>query len=149
MKIAVACDHAGFPLKAQTVELITQMGHQVHDLGAHKLDPTDDYPDFARYVAQAIQHEQADRGIILCGSGVGACVAANKHKDVRAGLCHDTYSAAQGVQHDAMNVLCLGARVIGAALAIEVVRAFVNASFSGEERHRRRLEKLKAIEAAN
>ena len=109
-------------------------------------DKDDDYPDFARYVAQAIQHEQADKGIILCGSGVGACVAANKHKGVRASVCHDTYSAHQGVEHDDMNVLCLGARIVGEALAMELAAAFVNAEFSGELRHRRRLEKVTGLD---
>lgn len=148
MKIAVAADHAGYALKAPIIELLTALGHEPLDLGAHHVDPGDDYPDFARYVGQAIQHGQAPRGIILCGSGVGASVAANKMKGVRAGLCHDTYSAGQGVQHDDMNVLCLGARVIGISVAEEVVRAFVKAVFTAEARHARRLEKVKAIEAA-
>ena len=148
MKIAIACDHGGFPLKDEIAELVNSLGHEVADLGAHQLDPRDDYPDFARYVGQAIQHGQAQRGILICGSGVGACVAANKLKGVRAGLCHDTYSAAQCVEHDDVNVLCLGARVVGVALAQELVRAFVSAEFSAEERHARRLEKVQAIESA-
>lgn len=147
MKIAIACDHGGFPLKSALIKIIESAGHTVLDLGAHEYDALDDYPDFARYVGQAIQHKQAERGIILCGSGVGACVAANKMKGVRAGLCHDTYSAAQGVEHDDVNVLCLGARIVGVALAEAIVRDFVNARFSGEERHQRRLEKVNAIEA--
>lgn len=149
MKIAVAADHGGYPLKGMIVEWLKAAGHEVLDLGAHQYDKADDYPDFARYVGQAIQHKQADRGIILCGSGVGAVITANKMKGIRACLCHDTYSAAQGVEHDDMNVLCLGARIIGDELAKVLIDAFINARFSGEERHRRRLEKLLAIEAAN
>lgn len=148
MKIAIACDHGGFALKQPLMDLIKRQGHEVLDLGAHQLDPADDYPDFARYLGQAIQHGQADRGVLLCGSGVGACVAANKLNGVRAGVCHDVYSAHQGVEHDDMNVICLGARVIGEALAADLVNAFINAKFSGEERHARRLEKIKAMEAA-
>jgi len=148
MKIAIACDHGGYPLKHPLTELMQGLGHEVLDLGAHKLDPGDDYPDFARYVGQAIQHGQAQRGVLLCGSGVGASVAANKHHGVRAAVCHDTYSAGQGVEHDDMNVLCLGARIVGGALAKELVKAFVSANFTGEERHARRLEKVNAIEAS-
>jgi ribose 5-phosphate isomerase B len=148
MKIAIACDHGGYPLKNPLIQLMRGLGHEVLDLGAHEMDAQDDYPDFARYVGQAIQHGQAERGVLLCGSGVGASVAANKQHGVRAAVCHDTYSAAQGVEHDDMNVLCLGARIIGESLAIELVTAFVNAEFSGAERHARRLEKVKAIEAA-
>lgn len=148
MIIAVACDHGGYPLKAELVQLLESLGHEVRNLGAHELDPADDYPDYARYVGQAIQHGHADRGVIICGSGVGACVAANKLKGVRAGLCHDTYSARQCVEHDDVNVLCLGARIIGVELARELIRAFISTVFSGEERHTRRLEKVNAIEAA-
>jgi ribose 5-phosphate isomerase B len=148
MKIAIAADHGGYPLKGELAEQLKTSGHEVLDLGAHKLEPTDDYPDYARYVGQAIQNGHAQRGILICGSGVGACVAANKLKGVRAGLCHDSYSAHQGVEHDDMNVLCLGARIIGSALAEELVERFVSASFSGEERHSRRLEKVLAIESA-
>jgi ribose 5-phosphate isomerase B len=148
MKIAVAADHGGFALKQTVADTLTALGHTVLDLGAHAYDAGDDYPDFARYVGQAIQHKQADRGIILCGSGVGACVAANKMRGVRACVCHDTYSAAQGVEHDDMNVLCLGSRIIGSALAEELTRAYATAVFSGETRHCRRLEKVLAIEAA-
>ncbi len=146
MKVAIACDHGGFALKAALVELVRELGHEVLDLGAHQLDPADDYPDFARYVGQAIQHGQARRGILLCGSGVGASVAANKLASVRAAVCHDCYSARQGVEHDDMNVLCLGARIIGIELARDLVRAFLNAGYSGESRHGRRLEKIKALE---
>ncbi len=148
MKIAIAADHGGYPLKQPLAELIRSLGHEVLDLGAHEFDPKDDYPDFARYVGQAIQHGQANRGVLLCGSGVGACVAANKQRGVRAAVCHDTYSAGQGVEHDDMNVLCLGSRIIGESLAFELVKAFVGAKFSNEERHARRLEKVNAIEAA-
>ncbi|MEQ9460315.1 MAG: ribose 5-phosphate isomerase B [Phycisphaeraceae bacterium] len=149
MKIAIAADHAGFPLKAALSELLRELGHEVLDLGANELDPKDDYPDFARYVGNAIQHKQADRAVLLCGSGVGASIAASKMKGVRAAVCHDTYSAHQGVEHDDMNVLCLGARIIGIEPAREIVKAFASARFTAEERHRRRLEKVLAIEAAN
>lgn len=147
MKVAIACDHAGFSLKQPVSQMVAHLGHDVLDLGAHQFDKDDDYPDFTRYVGQAIQHDQAERGIVICGSGVGAAVAATKMKGIRAGLCHDTYSASQCVEHDAVNVLCLGARVIGEALANEVVKAFLGAQFSGEPRHQRRLEKVNAIEA--
>jgi len=148
MKIAIAADHGGYPLKASIIKCLENAGHEVLDLGAHEYDSTDDYPDFARYVGQAIQHKQAARGIILCGSGVGASVAANKLKAVRAGLCHDVYSAHQGVEHDDINVLCMGARAIGEALACEIVAAFTNAQFTGEQRHLRRCEKVNALEDA-
>lgn len=147
MKIALACDHGGFPLKDTVVKIIEKQGHSVVDLGAYQYDALDDYPDFAAAVGQAIQQKQADRGIIICGSGVGACVAANKMHGVRAGLCHDTYSAGQGVEHDDMNVLCLGARIVGIALAEQLVLAFLDAKFTGETRHQRRLDKVNAIEA--
>lgn len=148
MKIAIAADHGGYPLKNPLIQLMRGLGHEVLDLGAHELNAKDDYPDFARYVGQAIQHDQADRGVLLCGSGVGASVAANKQHGIRAAVCHDTYSAGQGVEHDDMNVLCLGSRIIGESLAVELVKAFVNANFSNEQRHVRRLEKVNAIEAA-
>jgi ribose 5-phosphate isomerase B len=148
MKIAIAADHAGLPLKAPLAELIRSLGHEVADLGAHDYDKDDDYPDFARYVGQAIQHGQADRGVLVCGSGVGASVAANKMAGVRAAVCHDTYSAAQGVEHDDMNVLCLGGRIIGPTQAEQLVKAFLSAGFSGEARHQRRLDKVLAIEKA-
>jgi len=148
MKVAIACDHGGFSLKQTVVDLVTSLGHEVLDLGAHQYDAADDYPDYARYVGQSIQHGQADRGVLLCGSGVGASVAANKLRGVRAAVCHDAYSAAQGVEHDDMNVLCLGARVIGAATAESLIRAFLEADFSPEPRYRRRLEKVAALESA-
>ncbi|WP_428388565.1 ribose 5-phosphate isomerase B [Mucisphaera sp.] len=149
MKIAIAADHAGLPLKADIAKVLTDLGHEVLDLGAHEHDPHDDYPDFARYVGNAIQHKQADRGVLVCGSGVGASIAASKMKGVRAAVCHDIYSAHQGVEHDDLNVLCLGARIIGVEPAREIAAAFANAKFTGEERHQRRLEKVLAIEAAN
>jgi len=145
MKIAIACDHGGFPLKAKVVETILAEGHEVIDLGTHSPDPVD-YPDYARAIGEAIQQGQAERGVLLCGSGVGACVAANKMRGIRAGVCHDTYSAHQGVEHDDMNVLTLGARIIGPELAPELVRAFLNARFTGEERHVRRLGKVRELE---
>ncbi|MEO0476324.1 MAG: ribose 5-phosphate isomerase B [Planctomycetota bacterium] len=149
MKVALAADHGGYPLKAEIAELVKSLGHEVLDLGAHQYDKDDDYPDFARYIGQAIQHGQADRGVLLCGSGVGASIAATKMKGVRAAVCHDAYSAAQGVEHDDMNVMCLGSRIIGGAVADVLVRAFLSASFSGEERHKRRLDKVQGIEASS
>lgn len=148
MKIAVACDHGGFALKSLVVETLQELGHEVMDLGAHQYDAADDYPDFARYVGQAIQHGQAEKAVLLCGSGVGASVAANKLEGVRAAVCHDVYSAHQGVEHDDMNVLCLGARIVGSALARDLVIAFAGATFTAEERHQRRLEKVKAMETS-
>lgn len=147
MIIAVACDHGGFPLKGEVVELLKKLGHEALDLGAYRDDPQDDYPDFAEKAGRAVAEGRAARAIILCGSGVGASIAANKIKGVRAALCHDTYSAAQGVEHDDMNVLCLGARIVGVALAGELVKAFARAGFTGEARHARRLAKVQAIEA--
>jgi len=146
MRIAVGADHGGFPIKADLVALLKKLGHEVVDVGAHTLDSSDDYPDFARAVGQAVQRGEAERGIVICGSGVGACVAANKLRGIRAGVCHDTYSAHQGVEHDNMNVLCLGGRVVGIEVARELVQAFVGARFSGEERHARRVAKVAAME---
>lgn len=145
MKIAVGCDHGGFPLKSTVIELIEEIGHEALDQGAFDESPSD-YPDYAGKVGRAVQSGLADRGIIICGSGVGAAVAANKLVGVRAGLCHDTYSAHQSVEHDDVNVLAIGARIIGPALAEEIIRAFVGAEFSGEERHLRRLAKVNALE---
>jgi ribose 5-phosphate isomerase B len=147
MRVAVGVDHGGYSLKSQIIEHLKGLGHEVIDVGAHSLDPADDYPDFAKAVAECVASEKADRGIMVCGSGVGACVAANKVRGVRASVCHDTYSAHQGVEHDDMNVLCLGARIVGPEVAKELVNAFVTASFSGEERHKRRLDKVLAMEA--
>ena len=146
MRIAIGADHGGFPLKADVAALLSQLGHEVVDVGADTLDPSDDYPDFARAVGQAVQRGEVERGIVICGSGVGACIAANKLRGVRAGVCHDTYSAHQGVEHDNMNVLSLGARVVGVEVARELVKAFVNARFSGQERHARRVAKVAAME---
>ncbi len=146
MIVAIGTDHAGFALKPTVVEAIVALGHEVIDCGALRIDPDDDYPDFAAAVSRAIQDARADRGVLLCGSGVGASVAANKFDGVRSALCHDTFSAHQGVEDDSMNVLALGARVIGPALAVELVGAFLRAEFSGAERHRRRLAKVEGFE---
>jgi len=146
MRIAIAGDHAGLVLKNEMAEFARKLGHDVQDLGAYQYCSTDDYPDFAESVGNALQRGEADRGILICGSGVGVSVAANKMKGVRAALCHDTYSAHQGVEHDDMNVLVLGARIVASALAEELVRAFLNANFTHEERHARRLAKVMAIE---
>jgi ribose 5-phosphate isomerase B len=145
MTVALGADHAGYELKQRVAAYLRALGHEVLDLGAHSAEPSD-YPDFAEAVGRAILEGRAERGVLLCGSGVGATVAANKLPGIRAGLCHDTYSARQGVEHDDMNVLVLGARVIGPALMEELVRTFLGARFSGEERHRRRLEKVRALE---
>ena len=146
MKIAIAADHGGFSLKADLIEVLQQAGHDPIDLGATEYLAGDDYPDYAQLVGRAVQSNQVERGIVLCGSGVGASIAANKMKGVRAGLCHDTYSAHQGVEHDSMNVLCLGARIIGIELAKEIVLAYVNAKFNTGERFQRRLNKVLKIE---
>jgi len=146
MKLAIAADHGGFSLKADLVEVLQRAGHDVVDLGAHEYLAGDDYPDYALLVGRAVQSGQAERGIVLCGSGVGACIAANKLKGIRAGLCHDTYSAHQGVEHDDMNVLCLGARIIGVEPAKEIVAAFVNARMDTKPQYQRRLNKVLAIE---
>lgn len=146
MRVAVGCDHAGFPLKGPAIEELRRLGHQVADLGTDSSEPVD-YPDSAQAVAEAVMRGEADRGLLLCGSGVGACVAANKVPGVRAATCHDTYSAHQGVEHDDVNVLCLGARVVGEELALEILRSFFGATFSNAERHARRLAKVNSIEA--
>jgi RpiB/LacA/LacB family sugar-phosphate isomerase len=145
MRVALAADHAGFSLKTKIAAYLEEAGFEILDLGTNNEEPVD-YPDFAHAIGKALQQQEADRGILICGSGVGACVAANKMSTIRAGLCHDTYSAHQGVEHDDINVLCLGARVIGEELARELVSAFLSARFTGEERHRRRLDKIKAME---
>jgi ribose 5-phosphate isomerase B len=147
MKIALACDHGGYPLKMMVKESITAAGHSVIDLGTNSQKSVD-YPDFAEKLGKAIVNGDAERGVLICGSGVGASIAANKMKGVYAAVCHDTYSAHQGVEHDRMNVLCLGARVIGNELAKELVDAFLKAQFSNEERHVRRVNKVYAIEKA-
>jgi len=146
MRIAIAGDHAGFALKEKVRAHLAARGHEVSDLGAYD-DAASDYPDFAEAVGEAVRAGRAERGVLVCGSGVGVTAAANKLPGVRACLCHDHYSAHQGVEHDDLNVLALGARVVGEALALELVDAFVAARFSGEERHARRLAKVKALEA--
>lgn len=147
MKIAFGCDHAGFALKSQLIVEARRLGHEIVDCGAMDDRPSD-YPDFARAVGAAVLAGKAKRGVLVCGSGVGASVAANKIHGIRAGLCHDTYSAHQAVEHDDMNVLCLGSRVVGEALAAELMRAYLPAEFTGEERHVRRLRKIADIEAS-
>jgi RpiB/LacA/LacB family sugar-phosphate isomerase len=147
VRIALGGDHAAYDLKQELKQFLAGEGHEVMDLGTYDPSEPDDYPDFAAAVGGAVREGRAERGILLCGSGVGASVAANKLPGVRAGLCHDAYSAHQGVEHDAMNVLVMGARVIGPGLANELVRAFLGASYSGEERHERRLAKVRALEA--
>jgi ribose 5-phosphate isomerase B len=148
MKLVISADHAGFPLKEDVRAYLTKKGHEVIDLGAFNCDEPDDYPDFAEKVGDAIKGGVSARGILICGSGVGVCVAANKIPGIRAGMCHDTYSAHQGVEHDDMNVIVLGARIIGASLAYEVVDAFIAAKFiANEERFTRRFNKVLAIEA--
>jgi ribose 5-phosphate isomerase B len=145
MIVAIAADHAGFQLKQEIIPDLRSHGHEVKDLGTHSPKPVD-YPDVAEWVARAVLSGVGERGVLICGSGVGASVAANKFPGIRAGLCHDTYSAHQGVEHDDMNVLVLGARVIGLELARELVRTFLAARFTHEERHERRLAKIKALE---
>lgn len=146
MRIAIAADHAGYPLKSIVVDTVKEEGHDAIDLGAFNIQP-DDYPDYAEKIGACIAEGKADRGILLCGSGVGASIAANKMKGIYAAVCHDTYSADQGVEHDAMNVLCLGSRIIGPELVKELVRSFLHAQISTEERHVRRVGKIKKIEA--
>jgi ribose 5-phosphate isomerase B len=146
MVVAFGTDHAGWPLRARILAELRGGGHEVVDCGSAELVPGDDYPDSAAAVAAAIVSGRAERGVLVCGSGVGAAVAANKIPGVRASMCHDSFSARQGVEDDDMNVLCLGARVIGEELAVELLRDFVAARFSGAERHRRRLEKIAALE---
>ena len=146
MRIAISADHAGVEMKRDLVTALRAQGHEVLDLGTQSIDPVD-YPDCAEAVATALIEGRADRGIIVCGSGAGVSIAASKFPGIRAAVCHDTYTAHQAVEHDDMNVLCLGARVIGAALAQEIATAFLGARFSGEERHQRRLNKILAIEA--
>jgi len=146
MRIALSADHAGFELKQQIGAHLARLGHEVIDLGTHSTAPVD-YPDSAEAVAQAMFEGQAPRGVIVCGSGAGVSIAANKFPGIRAAVCHDTYTAHQAVEHDDMNVLCIGARVIGSALACEIVAAFLAAKFSREDRHQRRLDKILAIES--
>lgn len=147
MIVAVACDHAGFPEKQTVIQAVQAAGHTVLDLGTDSTASVD-YPDYAQKIGAAIRSGQAERGILLCGSGVGACIAANKLDGIYAGLCHDTYSAHQGVEHDDMNVLCLGARIVGPEIVKELVAAFLEARFTAEERHLRRVAKVRAMEKA-
>ncbi len=145
MRIVIGSDHAGFELKSTIVSYIQDLGHQIIDVGTNNAEPVD-YPEYAEAVGKAILEERADRGIMICGSGVGASIAVNKLPGIRAGLCHDTYSAHQGVEHDNINVLIMGARVIGIETARELVRAYLGAEFTKEERHLRRLDKLSKLE---
>lgn len=146
MNISIGADHAGYEMKKGLVEFIQKLGHSVSDVGTHEPGKADDYPDYAILVAEDIRNGKAERGVLVCGSGVGVSVAANKFKGIRAGLCHDHYSAHQGVEHDDMNVLVLGSRIIGQMMAEDVAGAFLSAKFSNEERHVRRLGKVKRIE---
>lgn len=146
MKIGIAADHGGFALKGEIAEALRGAGHEVVDFGAHELTPGDDYPDFIVLLARAVAAKEVERGVALCGSGVGAAIAANKVPGVRAGLIHDVFSAHQGVEDDDMNVICLGGKVIGSALALELVRTFLTARFSNALRHQRRLRKVQALE---
>ena len=145
MRVGVAADHGGFTLKGQVAELLRGSGHEVVDFGAHQLNPKDDYPDFIIPMAWAVAEAEVERGVALCGSGVGASIAANKVPGVRAGLIHDVFSAHQGVEDDDMNVFCLGGKVIGSALAWELIEVFLAAHYSGAERHNRRLAKVQAL----
>ena len=149
MRIAIGTDHAGFPLRETVLRAVADAGHDAVDLGAHEFDAADDYPDRAAPVADAVASGTAERGIIVCGSGIGASITANKFRGVRASVCHDAYSAAQGVEHDDMNVLCIGARVIGEAIAISIIKSFLDADLVNEPRFLRRLDKLIAIENTN
>lgn len=148
MKLVVGSDHAGFQLKNAMASMLTSLGHDVLDVGAYDERPSD-YPDFAEAVGRAVLDGRAERGVLICGSGVGASVAANKLVGIRAGMCHDTYSAHQGVEHDNINVLVMGSRVVGVKLAEDLVKAFLGAQFTHEERHMRRLAKVKALEEKN
>lgn len=145
MKVVIACDHAGFPLKQTVIDAVRLAGHEVLDVGTYTTDSVD-YPDFVEKAGRAIQQGQAERGIVICGSGVGACMAANKMKGIYGAICHDTYSAHQGVEHDNMNMLCLGGRIIGPEVARELVAAYLSARFTAEERHLRRTGKIKKLE---
>ena len=145
MRIAVAADHAGFPLKERVIDEVRKLGHEPLDLGTHSTDAVD-YPDYARAVAEALRDGHAERAVLICGSGAGACVAANKFRGMRAATCHDTFSAHQCVEDEDVNVLCLGARVVGQEVAAELVRTYLNARFSDVERHRRRVAKIEQFE---
>jgi RpiB/LacA/LacB family sugar-phosphate isomerase len=146
MRIAVGSDHAGYPLKEHIATWLAEAGHAVYDLGTHSEDPVD-YPDYSAAVAQAVLDGRADRGVVICGSGAGAAIAANKFQGIRAAVAHDTYTAHQMVEHDDVNILCLGSRVVGQALAEDLVKTFIEAKFTREDRHVRRLDKIRALEA--
>ena len=146
MKISLAADHNGFDLKREISDQLENEGHEVIDVGPHSHDPLDDYPDYAKKLADSVSRGESLRGIMICGSGVGASVASNKVKGIRAAVCHDIYSAHQGVEHDDMNVLCLGSRIVGSEVARELVKAFIAAEYTGEERHQRRLDKVLDME---
>lgn len=146
MRIAIGADHAGYRLKEELIKTLESLNCNIEDIGAYKLDPLDDYPDFAIKVANKVASGDCLKGIVICGSGVGASIATNKIRGIRASVCHDTYSAGQGVEHDDMNILCLGARIIDFKLAKELVIKFINAKYSGEARHERRLSKIKALD---
>jgi len=146
MKISLAADHNGFDLKKEISDQLENEGHEVIDVGPHSHDPLDDYPDYAKKLADSVSRGESIRGIMICGSGVGASVASNKVKGIRAAVCHDIYSAHQGVEHDDMNVLCLGSRIVGSEVARELVKAFITAKYTGEERHQRRLDKVLDME---
>ncbi len=146
MRIAIGADHGGFPLNERVIEELRRAGHELIDFGTHDGSLPDDYPDYAKQVGEAVQNGSVDIGLLICGSGVGAAVAANKLRGIRAALCGDTYSARQSREHDDCNVLCIGARVTGVELALDIVRSYVAAKFTGEERHRRRLAKIEALE---
>lgn len=145
MRVAIGSDHAGYPMKEHLATWLAESGHAVYDLGTHSSDPVD-YPDYAASVAQAVLDGRADRGVVVCGSGAGASIAANKLRGIRAGVAHDTYTAHQMVEHDDVNVLCLGSRVVGVALAEDLVDTFLGAQFSREDRHVRRLDKIRSLE---
>ena len=146
MKVSIGADHGGFQLKNELIKFISKNGYDVIDKGAYTFNPNDDYPDFAELVAKSVQNGESEKGIILCGSGVGASIAASKFKNVRSAVCHDTYSASQGVEHDDMNVICLGARIIGSTLAEKITINFLKSKFIAESRFLRRLEKVQKIE---
>ena len=147
MRVAIGADHGGYALKDELKQFLQSLGHEMIDVGAHTLDPADDFPDFTKPLAESVASGSADRGIMICGSGVGASVAANKVRGIRASVCHDTYSAHQGVEHDDMNVLCLGARIVGIELARELTGAFLSAEYVPEERFQRRLDKVLDMES--
>jgi ribose 5-phosphate isomerase B len=149
MKLSIASDHSGFEMKTQLYEFLNNYGYEIADIGPYSYDATDDYPDYAIKIGYSITSHKSAKGIMICGSGVGASVAANKLKGIRAGVCHDIYSAHQGVEHDDMNLLCLGARIIGIELAKELVISFLNAEFTAEQRHQRRLNKILDLEQNN